>query len=575
MKKFLIVFFSFVLFRADAQDAESIRSFQRKIDTIDSFSTNAPAKSFELLNELDHAVSKLKIDSLRFLARYKRAMILQQLGMYDQCLEILYDLLPKLQAWKLTYKKGELLYNIALTYFSLHDYKNYFDYSQQAKNAFIAHKRYSDTFAVNTEIGLALVGLGKTDEGLKILQASRKSLRDSGDEESYAIATDNLSNALMELERYEEALLYQKELSTLTWVHSSLETIAGVNQHLAEILIQLKRYSEAQDYLTQAIQAASKMGSADWLFDCYKNQSTIHEAQGNYKEALVYHQLFQKLKDSVYQQQYDTKISAMSSFYALGEKEHQIGVLEKEQLMNQTKIQRLYLVIAFLVVLVLLIILFIIHRKNKLQKKLREQFSNQLIQAQEEERFRISRELHDSVGQNILFIKNQIQKLIPERNPLLNQSVDEALEEVRSISKNLYPNQLEQYGLVSALIGLCDRVKESTNLFVSHDMQIPEQHLSKSLKINCYRMIQECINNSLKHAAATAIRITAEFKDNALELIVQDNGIGFEKNILQQKANRSFGLLNLQERAKLMHGKFDLVSAPGQGTKTIFTIPIL
>ncbi|QLH45027.1 MAG: tetratricopeptide repeat protein [Bacteroidota bacterium] len=98
------------------------------------------------------------------------------------------------------------------------------------------------------------------------------------------------------------------------WTKSSLETITGVNQHLAEILIELKRYREAQPYLTQALEAATKMGSVDWLFDCYKNQSAIYEAQGNYKEALRYHQLFKTLKDSVYQQEYDTKISAMASF---------------------------------------------------------------------------------------------------------------------------------------------------------------------------------------------------------------------------------------------------------------------
>lgn len=574
MKKFLFVWLCLMTFHLPAQEVQLLRAFEDKISQIDSFSTNAPAKSFELLNSLDRDAKELRADSFLYIARYKRAMILQQLGMYDQTLEILYSLLPKLEPWKMAYKKGEILYNIALTYFSLHDYKNYYSYSLQSKNAFIASKRFSDTLDVNTEIGLALVSLGRTREGLLLLERTREALKVSGDEESYAIATDNLSNAYLELNRYEEALKYQLELSTLPWTKSSLETITGVNQHLAEILIELKRYREAQPYLTQALEAATKMGSVDWLFDCYKNQSAIYEAQGNYKEALRYHQLFKTLKDSVYQQEYDTKISAMASFYALGEKEHQIGILEKERLMNKAKIQQLSLIIAILVVLVLLIVLFIIHRKNKLEKKLKEQFSARLIQAQEDERFRISRELHDSVGQNILFIKNQIQKLIPDRNPLLNQSVDEALEEVRSISKNLYPNQLEQYGLVSALIGLCDRVKESTNLFVSHEMQIPEQKLSKTIKINCYRMIQECINNSLKHAAATAIRITAELKENALELIVQDNGIGFEKHSLHQKANHSFGMLNLQERAKLLQGKFDVISAPGQGTKSVFTIPI-
>ncbi|QLH45026.1 MAG: tetratricopeptide repeat protein [Bacteroidota bacterium] len=91
----------------------------------------------------------------------------------------------------------------------MHDYKNYYSYSLQSKNAFIASKRFSDTLDVNTEIGLALVSLGRTREGLLLLERTRETLKVSGDEESYAIATDNLSNAYLELNRYEEALKYQ------------------------------------------------------------------------------------------------------------------------------------------------------------------------------------------------------------------------------------------------------------------------------------------------------------------------------------------------------------------------------
>ncbi|MBL7752933.1 MAG: hypothetical protein JNM44_00550, partial [Chitinophagaceae bacterium] len=160
MKKFLFVWLCLMTFQLPAQEVQLLRAFEDKISLIDSFSTNAPAKSFELLNSLDRDAKVLRADSFLYVARYKRAMILQQLGMYDQTLEILYSLLPKLESWKMAYKKGEILYNIALTYFSLHDYKNYYSYSLQSKNAFIASKRFSDTLDVNTEIGLALVSLG-------------------------------------------------------------------------------------------------------------------------------------------------------------------------------------------------------------------------------------------------------------------------------------------------------------------------------------------------------------------------------------------------------------------------------
>jgi signal transduction histidine kinase len=266
----------------------------------------------------------------------------------------------------------------------------------------------------------------------------------------------------------------------------------------------------------------------------------------------------------------------MANLYELEHKQNEIRNLENDKELASTKIQRLYLIIAALILIIIIVILFINHRKNKIEKVLREKFSAQLIQTQENERQRISKELHDSVGQNILFIKNQIHKFLQDGNPTLSKSVDSVLEEVRSISKDLYPNQLEQYGLLSAVDALCEKVKESTNVFISADLQLPDEKLiSKETKINCYRIIQECISNTLKHAAASAIRITSEFTEGKIQLIIQDNGKGFEQHILSIKAQESFGMLNIQERVRILKGKFELETSPGNGTKSTFSIPII
>lgn len=182
--------------------------------------------------------------------------------------------------------------------------------------------------------------------------------------------------------------------------------------------------------------------------------------------------------------------------------------------------------------------------------------------------------LHDSVGQNILFIKNYIHKH-GLNTPQLDQSIDQSLEEVRNISKDLYPNQLNQYGLGTAVEALCDKVRESTNVFVSSDIQLPEdQMVSKELKINLYRIIQECISNSIKHAAATSIRITGQMIQDRFHLMVQDNGRGFDAELLHNKAATSFGLLNMQERARILSGIFKIESTPGHGTKNQIIVPI-
>jgi signal transduction histidine kinase len=204
---------------------------------------------------------------------------------------------------------------------------------------------------------------------------------------------------------------------------------------------------------------------------------------------------------------------------------------------------------------------------------LKERFAQQLLATQEEERQRIAKDLHDSVGQNILFIKNQLLSKEKDDDKLL-KSIDTAIEEVRNISKDLYPNQLQKYGLASAVDALSEQVKDSTGIFISSDLQGIDEALNKNVQINFYRIIQEFVNNTVKHADATAIRITTEQSAKELKLIVQDNGKGFDVAQLKTKANTSFGMLNMEERIKMLKGKVEIESEIGKGTKSVFTIPI-
>ncbi len=212
--------------------------------------------------------------------------------------------------------------------------------------------------------------------------------------------------------------------------------------------------------------------------------------------------------------------------------------------------------------------------KNEVEKRaLQRDFSRQLIQTQESEKQRISQELHDSIGQNILFIKNQLTKNNTQNHlsPII-ETVNDTIEEVRNISKDLYPNQLEKYGLTATVETLCEKVAESTGIFMSADFQDTEKYLSKETKIHVYRIIQESVNNVIKHAAATALRVTAEKQADNIRYLIQDNGKGFDKAILAKKQQRSFGLLGMEERVKMLGGKLEVESRIAEGTKLIFTV---
>jgi signal transduction histidine kinase len=253
---------------------------------------------------------------------------------------------------------------------------------------------------------------------------------------------------------------------------------------------------------------------------------------------------------------------------------YELGKKQKEIAEQRNKIYKLYGIISFFVLSSIIIVLLIRNRNQKNKQKMQQQFATQLLATQEAERQRIAKELHDSVGQNILFIKNQIQKIFSNTNPTLTQSVDNALQEVRAISKDLYPNQLDQYGLIAAVETLCEQVKLGTDLFISSELQIEDYKLSKEIKINCYRIIQESLSNIIKHAKASAVRITATMENGWLQLIIQDNGIGFDNTNKMRSAQHSFGLLNLEERVHLLNGKFAIESDAGKGTKLLFAMPI-
>lgn len=563
-----------LVFCFDCLIAQDLREYYRLDSIVNEDLESKPARVVEEAKELVKAARQTGIDSLVFSALMTQAQVFNNLGMFDASQKAVYDLLPKYESEKRYNFLQPLYFNLGQMSFQMEDHEKALDYFRMSKNAAIKAGHGTDSIRINSEIGLELVGIGKTKEGIWLCHQSVDLAKKNGDEEIIVYTLDNLSNCYAHVENFEKSLTYQKEMLKYRFVEENVSNKTAIHQHLGEILIGLKRYDEAQPYVTMAIAFAKEMGSNDWLYDCYKNQSTIYEAKGNWKEALQYHKLYLEVKDSVYRQDYANKMSAMSGYYELNEKKEAIRELEFETNLAHEKIKQLYAWIIALISFIIAILFYINHRKNKREKELRQQFSAQQIKSIEDERQNIAKMLHDSIGQNILFIKNYIHKHGLNTDPL-DQSIDQSLEEVRNISKDLYPNQLNQYGLSTAVESLCDKVRESTHLFVSSDIQLPrEQMVSQDVKINLYRIIQECISNTLKHAAASSIRITGELIQGKFYLQVQDNGKGFDFDVVQKKANTSFGILNIQERARILNGSFKVESQPGHGTKSVVVVPL-
>lgn len=216
------------------------------------------------------------------------------------------------------------------------------------------------------------------------------------------------------------------------------------------------------------------------------------------------------------------------------------------------------------------------------EQKAREGYTRQLIASQEAERQRIAGELHDSLGQNLLLVKNRAQlalALAGNQEELRNHVVSIgdvaslAIAEVRQISRDLRPYQLDQLGLTRALEAMIENARQSVpELTFTRKLENVDDVFHGDPATNLYRVAQESLNNILKHSHARHIRVELERDIRQVRLLIQDDGQGFDP--ASSKALGGFGLRNIAERVRILGGVLNIVSKPGQGTRVEVTVPI-
>ncbi len=200
----------------------------------------------------------------------------------------------------------------------------------------------------------------------------------------------------------------------------------------------------------------------------------------------------------------------------------------------------------------------------------------------EEERKRIARELHDDLGQTLSAIRIDLTLLknaLPADSPKLIKNVEGidsllmgAITSVRRISSDLRPRPLDDLGLVPALQMLTEGFSKRHKIACTIEAPLGELPLPDQIASPLFRMAQESLNNVVKHAHATAVKIKISVADNILSLQIADNGKGLI--VSDTKKSDSFGLIGMRERAWAMNGTFDLQSEPNNGTKVEITVPV-
>jgi two-component system, NarL family, sensor histidine kinase UhpB len=204
----------------------------------------------------------------------------------------------------------------------------------------------------------------------------------------------------------------------------------------------------------------------------------------------------------------------------------------------------------------------------------RRESGRRALAAQEGERKRVARELHDEVGQVLTAIALRAERAsedaTTERGALteIAQSLMRSLEDVQRIGRELRPEALDDLGLVNALIALCSRIDREAGLRIRRDLEWNLPRLSAEEELVIYRIAQEALTNALRHAAATEVTVTLKHVDGHVTLTVRDDGCG-----LPERRSES-GLTGMRERAMLIGAYLDIHSNNGAGTRITLTVPV-
>ncbi len=217
--------------------------------------------------------------------------------------------------------------------------------------------------------------------------------------------------------------------------------------------------------------------------------------------------------------------------------------------------------------------------KQQMEGEYQKRLLQTTIESQEKERKRLASELHDGVGAmlsatklNLNFLKSFTQD--PDVLGSVKETkgmIDETIDTVRRISKDLLPSSLEKFGLTEALQEFCDKVS-TPQTAVTFEQEAKSLTLSKSQELPVYRLVQEIVNNALKHADARNVCISVA-QNTGFLLIIKDDGKGFNVMATKNDINKGVGLYNIENRVNMLGGRMELTSGHGAGTTYKIDIP--
>ena len=422
-------------------------------------------------------------------------------------------------------------------------------------------------------------------EAINRYTSSMKLAEKAGDSLSVSYSLSNIAGVYVIEKKYDLAIENLLRALNIRQLLKDSFAIALTYSDLGVAMNGKGDYAKAIEYLTLSNKMAENLKYPELQSNNYNELSSVAQKQGDFQKAFEYFNKRSALRDSLFTLEKTKEIQKLNSQYESARKEQQI-----QEQKNRLRMQN-YLFIGIAGLILLLALLahsqykrYKLKKESQLQAELmkqQEEAARAILEAEEKERQRIAKDLHDGVGQmmsaakmNLSAFESEMQFTSEEQKKALEkviQLVDESCREVRTVSHIMMPNALLKNNLATA-------IQEFVNKLSSKILQVDvyteglEERLDSNVETVLYRVVQECVHNALKHAGATTLDISLIRDKDGISGTIEDNGKGFDPN---DKENfEGIGLRNIITRIEYLKGTVDFDSAPGRGTVIGIHVPL-
>ncbi len=506
------------------------------------------------------------------------------IGDYDSTASYYYRSIEMLEA-KNAYKNLALTYNgLAKLFRKTGNYPRAHQFYDKAMDIYVSLKDKAGISLIYNESGVVYEYEKNYDAAIKNYTASLDICRQLHDEIGVSYALNFIAGVYVIQKKFKEAADYNFQALAIREKLKDTFSIALIYTDIGNMYLQEKKYDKAEEYYQHSNQYALSIHFADLMMDNYKALSNIAIAKGDPQKGLDYFKQSTVIKDSIYKISSAQKVEELSAKFESVQKEKQI----QEQQFAITK--RNYWIFGFILFFILMGALsyswyrrYTLKQQGKLKSAIITQqalATQAVIEAEENERKRIARDLHDGIGQMMSAAKMNLSAmeqdiLFPSEKLKNNYAkivglVDESCREVRTVSHNMMPNALMASGFGEAISKFIDRIQNN-----QIEIQLHTEGLDKKINAHVesvlYRIIQECVNNVLKHAQATQLDISIIKDEDGINATIEDNGKGFDMTRIKEFSG--IGLKNIERRIRYLKGKVEWHSNPGKGTLVAIYVP--